>query len=121
MAAWDANGLRQSDSAYLPQQAEIDRSFPISVIETVLLGHWRMIGLLRPVTRPPAAARRKTMNNTEASRVWKYLRRKPTYIEDWRMTGAVRAGGAGAVPAAGVDGGRPGGGRVGLAGVGEPG
>ena len=44
-------GLRQSDIAYLPQQAEIDRSFPISVIETVLLGHWRTIGLFRPLTR----------------------------------------------------------------------
>jgi zinc/manganese transport system ATP-binding protein len=27
--------------AYLPQQAEIDRSFPISVFDTVLLGRWR--------------------------------------------------------------------------------
>lgn len=47
----ERNGLRQSDIAYLPQQAEIDRSFPILVIETVLLGHWRTIGLFRPVTR----------------------------------------------------------------------
>jgi zinc/manganese transport system ATP-binding protein len=30
--------------AYLPQQAEIDRAFPISVVDTVLLGHWRRIG-----------------------------------------------------------------------------
>src|SRR5216683_6461744 len=30
--------------AYLPQQAEIERSFPISVIDTVSLGHWRRIG-----------------------------------------------------------------------------
>ncbi len=47
----DRNGLGRRDIAYLPQQAEIDRSFPISVIETVLLGHWRTIGLFRPVTR----------------------------------------------------------------------
>jgi zinc/manganese transport system ATP-binding protein len=47
----DRNGLRQGEIAYLPQQAEIDRSFPISVMETVLLGHWRTIGLFRPVTR----------------------------------------------------------------------
>jgi zinc/manganese transport system ATP-binding protein len=32
------------DVAYLPQQAEIERSFPISVIDTVLLGHWQRIG-----------------------------------------------------------------------------
>jgi zinc/manganese transport system ATP-binding protein len=30
--------------AYLPQQAEIERNFPISVIDTVVLGHWRRIG-----------------------------------------------------------------------------
>jgi zinc/manganese transport system ATP-binding protein len=47
----ERNGLRRGDIAYLPQQAEIDRSFPISVIETVMLGHWRRIGLFRPVTR----------------------------------------------------------------------
>ena len=47
----ERNGLRQSDIAYLPQQAEIDRSFPITVMDTVLLGHWRTIGLFRPVTR----------------------------------------------------------------------
>ena len=47
----ERNGLRQSDIAYLPQQAEIDRSFPISVMDTVLLGHWRTIGLFSPVTR----------------------------------------------------------------------
>tara|TARA_B100000676_G_C18087535_1_gene856365 strand:+ start:786 stop:1529 length:744 start_codon:yes stop_codon:yes gene_type:complete len=45
------NGLSQSDIAYLPQQADIDRTFPITVLETVLLGHWRSIGLFRPVTR----------------------------------------------------------------------
>jgi len=47
----ERNGLCRSDIAYLPQQAEIDRSFPISVVETVLLGHWQTIGLFRPVTR----------------------------------------------------------------------
>src|SRR5437899_10651198 len=37
--------------AYLPQRAEIERRFPISVIDTVLLGHWRQIGWSRPSTR----------------------------------------------------------------------
>jgi zinc/manganese transport system ATP-binding protein len=37
--------------AYLPQHAEIERRFPISVIDTVLLGHWRRIGWARAVTR----------------------------------------------------------------------
>jgi len=30
--------------AYLPQQAEVDRSFPISVLDTVLLGRWSRFG-----------------------------------------------------------------------------
>jgi zinc/manganese transport system ATP-binding protein len=30
--------------AYLPQQSEIERSFPITVLDTVLLGAWRRIG-----------------------------------------------------------------------------
>jgi zinc/manganese transport system ATP-binding protein len=30
--------------AYLPQQAEIDRSFPITVFDTVLLGRWSRFG-----------------------------------------------------------------------------
>ena len=33
--------------AYLPQQAEIDRCFPISVFDTVLLGRWSRFGALR--------------------------------------------------------------------------
>jgi zinc/manganese transport system ATP-binding protein len=36
--------LGRGGIAYLPQHAEIERRFPISVIDTVLLGHWRQIG-----------------------------------------------------------------------------
>ncbi|MEQ8267313.1 MAG: ABC transporter ATP-binding protein [Parvibaculum sp.] len=36
--------------AYLPQLAEIDRSFPISVINAVSLGLWGEIGLFRRLT-----------------------------------------------------------------------
>lgn len=36
--------------AYLPQQAEIDRSFPISVFDTVLLGGWTRFGGFGAVT-----------------------------------------------------------------------
>ena len=35
--------------AYLPQAAEIDRSFPISVYDLVSMGAWREIGLFRPL------------------------------------------------------------------------
>jgi zinc/manganese transport system ATP-binding protein len=36
--------LGRGGIAYLPQHAEIEKRFPISVIDTVLLGHWRHIG-----------------------------------------------------------------------------
>ncbi|MGB8842404.1 MAG: ABC transporter ATP-binding protein [Aliidongia sp.] len=42
--------------AYLPQQSEIERSFPITVLDTVMLGHWRRIGWRRGVRPPEAAA-----------------------------------------------------------------
>jgi zinc/manganese transport system ATP-binding protein len=38
----DRGALGVDEIAYLPQQATIDRSFPISVIDTVLIGHWRV-------------------------------------------------------------------------------
>lgn len=37
-------GLKPRDIAYLPQQANLDRAFPISVLELVLLGHWQRAG-----------------------------------------------------------------------------
>ena len=36
--------LKPTDIAYLPQLPEIDRSFPISVAETVMLGAWKRAG-----------------------------------------------------------------------------
>ena len=42
--------------AYLPQQSEIERSFPITVADTVLLGHWRRIGWHRSVSGEDRAA-----------------------------------------------------------------
>ena len=46
----ECRGLQPGEIAYLPQQADIDRSFPLSVMETVLLGHWRRVGLFRALT-----------------------------------------------------------------------
>lgn len=43
------HGLNAGDIAYLPQQAEVERDFPIDVLDTVLLGHWRRVGLFRRV------------------------------------------------------------------------
>ena len=41
----ERNGVRPQDIAYLPQVAEIDRSFPISVYDMVAMGLWRGKGL----------------------------------------------------------------------------
>ena len=40
-------GLTHRDIAYLPQQIDIDRSFPISVFDCVAMGLWRKIGIWR--------------------------------------------------------------------------
>jgi len=45
----DRDGLKKSDIAYLPQQIDIDRSFPISVFDCVAMGLWRKIGAWRAV------------------------------------------------------------------------
>ena len=37
--------------AYLPQAAEIDRDFPISVIDLVRMGHWRRVGVFGRIDR----------------------------------------------------------------------
>ncbi|RUQ35889.1 MAG: ABC transporter ATP-binding protein [Candidatus Competibacteraceae bacterium] len=46
----DHVALTRADIAYLPQQAQIDRQFPITVLDVVLLGHWQRIGMLGAVT-----------------------------------------------------------------------
>ncbi len=44
-------GISRRDLAYLPQQSEIDRSLPVSVIDLVSSGHWRQSGLFGQVGR----------------------------------------------------------------------
>ena len=41
----DRGGLQAHQIAYLPQRLEVDRSFPITVLDTVLLGLWQEIGM----------------------------------------------------------------------------
>jgi zinc/manganese transport system ATP-binding protein len=41
----DLTNLRAREIAYLPQIAEIDRSFPITVYDIVAMGLWRKVGL----------------------------------------------------------------------------
>ena len=45
-------GLHARDIAYLPQTADIDRSFPISVFDFVGTGLWRRIGFFGGIGKP---------------------------------------------------------------------
>jgi zinc/manganese transport system ATP-binding protein len=48
-------GLDPQDIAYLPQAAEIDRTFPISVFDMVAMGLWRRAGLFGGIGRKARA------------------------------------------------------------------
>jgi zinc/manganese transport system ATP-binding protein len=54
----DYNGIKPGDIAYLPQQSEVDRSFPLSVAEVVALGHWPKCGAFGSIS---AAQREECM------------------------------------------------------------
>lgn len=45
----DRCGLKAFDFGYLPQAAEIDRQFPMTVADTVMLGAWRRCGAFRRI------------------------------------------------------------------------
>lgn len=49
-------GIEPRDIAYLPQAAEIDKSFPINVIDLVSMGLWRRCGLFGGISRKDDAA-----------------------------------------------------------------
>jgi len=43
--------IERKDVSYLPQQSEVDRTFPISVFELVAMGLWRVVGAFGRVGR----------------------------------------------------------------------
>src|SRR3954469_22246252 len=47
----ELDGVRRAEIAYLPQAAEIDRSFPISLYDIVAMGLWRTTGLFGGIGR----------------------------------------------------------------------
>jgi zinc/manganese transport system ATP-binding protein len=47
----ERNGVQPQDIAYLPQVAEIDRSFPIGVYDMVSMGLWRRTGVFGGIAR----------------------------------------------------------------------
>jgi zinc/manganese transport system ATP-binding protein len=50
------------DIAYLPQQAEVDRSVPLTVLEVAALGHWRRMGVLGGLGPAELAATRAALS-----------------------------------------------------------
>jgi zinc/manganese transport system ATP-binding protein len=54
--AVDRGALRLSDIAYLPQSADIDRSFPISVFDLVAMGQWHSVGAFGGIGRKARTA-----------------------------------------------------------------
>ncbi len=53
--------LTRREIAYLPQQAEVDRSVPLTILEVVALGHWRRMGLFGGLGRAQIEAAREAL------------------------------------------------------------
>lgn len=53
--------LQRTDFGYLPQAAEINRRFPISVLDTVLLGSWRSAGAFGRMAKQDGALARTAL------------------------------------------------------------
>ncbi len=57
----DRGGLAIRDFGYLPQAADIDRRFPLTVADAVMLGAWTDIGAFGGVTPAVAARARRAL------------------------------------------------------------
>lgn len=55
------HALQRVDIGYLPQAAEINRRFPINVLDTVLLGAWKNTGAFGSVSRKDRADGREAL------------------------------------------------------------
>jgi zinc/manganese transport system ATP-binding protein len=53
--------LAKSDLGYLPQAAEVDRSFPLSVADTVMMGAWKRTGAFKGASKAVARAAEKAL------------------------------------------------------------
>src|SRR5258708_2895376 len=64
----DLCGLRARDIAYLPQIADIDRTFPIGVYDMVAMGLWREAGLFGGIGRTQRDKARNAISAVGPSR-----------------------------------------------------
>lgn len=55
------HGLKRTDFGYLPQAADINRRFPISVLDTVLLGAWKIAGAFGRIGDDETASARQAL------------------------------------------------------------
>jgi zinc/manganese transport system ATP-binding protein len=60
--AIERDALSSTDIGYLPQAAEIDRRFPLTVVDTVLLGAWRQAGAFSAISTASAAEARRALS-----------------------------------------------------------
>ncbi|MEK9968097.1 MAG: ABC transporter ATP-binding protein [Ferrovibrio sp.] len=58
----DRGPLKPRDIAFLPQQSTLDRHFPISVLELVLLGHWQRAGAFGRIGKRGIAEAREALS-----------------------------------------------------------
>ncbi|MFK0165657.1 metal ABC transporter ATP-binding protein [Rhizobium sp. NPDC090279] len=58
----DRGALTRNDFGYLPQAAEINRRFPISVADTVMLGAWKNAGAFGQFSRKDADRAREALD-----------------------------------------------------------
>ncbi len=58
----DRGGMPRRSLGYLPQAAEIDRHFPLSVADTVMLGAWHLTGPFGGVSRAMAEKAREALS-----------------------------------------------------------
>ncbi|MBF0480044.1 MAG: ABC transporter ATP-binding protein [Desulfovibrionaceae bacterium] len=57
----DLGGLIPRELGYLPQMSEIDRSFPVTVLDMASLGHWNSLGAFGRMTPAHYAAARQAL------------------------------------------------------------
>ncbi len=57
----DRGGLTARDFGYLPQAAAVDRQFPLTIADTVLLGGWRWTGPSGEVSKALAENARQAL------------------------------------------------------------
>jgi zinc/manganese transport system ATP-binding protein len=67
----ELGGLGPGSIAYLPQHAEIDRSFPVSVGDVVMLGHWPRAGAFGALGRAARRAAEQGLAEVGLETLWR--------------------------------------------------